>query len=134
MTRSVTECRAGSARARVRATAVVCSVAPHDADGLDFLAWMGQDNVEEFGLALEGAGGCVPTPSNSLLRWARPNHGDAAAGNRPQLGQIQGPVSLWQGGEDLMVPFSHGQWLAEHIPASRRTSRPAGGTCPINVG
>ena len=39
---------------RIRAALVVCCVAPYEADGLDFLAGMGQDNVDEFGLALEG--------------------------------------------------------------------------------
>jgi pimeloyl-ACP methyl ester carboxylesterase len=39
---------------RVIAVAVVGSVAPYGADGLDFLAGMGEENVEEFGAALEG--------------------------------------------------------------------------------
>src|SRR5687768_6477629 len=39
---------------RIRAALVVCCVAPYAADGLDFIAGMGQDNVDEFGLALEG--------------------------------------------------------------------------------
>jgi pimeloyl-ACP methyl ester carboxylesterase len=30
--------------------------------------------------------------------------------------EIDSPVTLWQGDADLMVPFTHGQWLAETIP------------------
>lgn len=39
---------------RVIAAAALASVAPYDADGLDFLAGMGEDNVEEFGAAAAG--------------------------------------------------------------------------------
>lgn len=39
---------------RVIAAATVASVAPYAADGLDWLAGMGQDNIDEFGSALEG--------------------------------------------------------------------------------
>jgi pimeloyl-ACP methyl ester carboxylesterase len=38
----------------VAAVASLASVAPHDAGGLDWLAGMGQTNIEEFGAALEG--------------------------------------------------------------------------------
>jgi pimeloyl-ACP methyl ester carboxylesterase len=39
---------------RVVAAAALASVAPYDADGLDFLHGMGEQNVEEFGVIFEG--------------------------------------------------------------------------------
>ncbi|WP_112238774.1 alpha/beta fold hydrolase [Kribbella monticola] len=39
---------------RCRAAATVAGVAPYDADGLDWLAGMGEDNVVEFGAAANG--------------------------------------------------------------------------------
>jgi pimeloyl-ACP methyl ester carboxylesterase len=39
---------------RVAAVATIASVAPADADDLDFTAGMGEGNIAEFGLALEG--------------------------------------------------------------------------------
>lgn len=30
--------------------------------------------------------------------------------------EITVPTFLWQGSEDLMVPFAHGQWFARHLP------------------
>ena len=32
------------------------------------------------------------------------------------LSEIDVPTSVWQGSEDLMVPFAHGRWLATHVP------------------
>ena len=32
------------------------------------------------------------------------------------LSDIDVPTSVWQGSEDLMVPFAHGRWLATHVP------------------
>ena len=40
---------------RIRAVATIASVAPYPADGLDYLDGMGNENVEEFGAALESA-------------------------------------------------------------------------------
>ncbi len=35
------------------------------------------------------------------------------------LDEISVPTMIWQGSDDLMVPFSHGQWLAARLPAAR---------------
>ena len=32
--------------------------------------------------------------------------------------EISVPTFLWQGDADLMVPFAHGRWLADHVPGA----------------
>ncbi len=32
------------------------------------------------------------------------------------LSEVTAPTALWQGSEDLMVPFAHGQWLSSRVP------------------
>jgi pimeloyl-ACP methyl ester carboxylesterase len=36
-----------------------------------------------------------------------------------ELSEIKVPVLLYQGDEDKMVPFGHGQWLAAHLPQEK---------------
>ena len=140
---------------------VIAGVAPYDADGLDFMAGMGEQNVAEFGGALEGEDGLrsfleaelpgmqqadgpglieamsslLPDVDRALLT---DEFGEALSANireglrtgvdgwldddlaftRPwgfDLGAITVPTALWQGTEDLMVPFAHGLWLADHV-------------------
>lgn len=42
------------------ATACIAGIAPHDADGIDWMEGMAPENVHEFGLALEGKHALVP--------------------------------------------------------------------------
>jgi pimeloyl-ACP methyl ester carboxylesterase len=147
---------------RVRGVLCIAGVAPYAAEGLDFLAGMGDDNIEEFGAALEGEhtlrpwldaqrpemleltadavadslGNLVPPVDVAVLTgefaedlasefrqalsvgvdgWLD----DDLAFTRPwgfELADIAVPTYLWQGSDDLMVPFAHGRWLAGRIP------------------
>jgi pimeloyl-ACP methyl ester carboxylesterase len=149
---------------RVRGVLCIAGVAPYDADGLEFLDGMGQENHEEFGAALEGE-----VPLRRYLEAARPElleiTGDQIIGQmatllppvdresltgefgdylarefrqsvsigvdgwldddlaftRPwgfDLSAVGVPTYLWQGSDDLMVPFAHGTWLAAHLPGA----------------
>ncbi|CAN5688775.1 alpha/beta hydrolase [soil metagenome] len=50
------------------------------------------------------------------------------------LDSITVPVSIWQGRQDLMVPFAHGKWLAANIPSARPRLRPEHGHLSLAVG
>ena len=55
---------------------------------------------------------------------------DDLAFTRPwgfELSDMSVPVAVWQGGEDLMVPFAHGEWLASRIPTAHPRLRPEHG-------
>ena len=50
-----------------------------------------------------------------------------------EVGSIKGPVDIWQGGEDRMVPFAHGQWLAGHVGSARAHLMPEHGHLSLAV-
>ncbi len=144
------------------AVLVISGVAPYGAAGLDWTAGMGEDNVAEFGLALEGedrlrpylleqreelkdvtADGIVASLETLLPEVDRAaltgEFGEDLAASfhvglrlgvdgwldddlafaKPwgfDLAEVTVPSALWQGSEDLMVPFAHGQWLSSRVP------------------
>lgn len=163
-----------------RAALVIASVAPYESDGLDFLAGMGSDNIEEFGAAVQGedalrayldqeregmigvsieaimvgmasllppadraamtdnvAESLVASTNDALREGVDGWLDDDLAFTAPwgfDLAEIAVPVSLWQGSEDLMVPFAHGQWLVDHLPTARAHLKAGEGHLSVSVG
>jgi pimeloyl-ACP methyl ester carboxylesterase len=149
---------------RCRAAAVLASVAPYSAEGIDFMAGMDQANVEEFGAAIagrnalgallepmlehfqhvtgesvvEGLGTLLPdidkvalsgTFAADMALALRRATESGVAGWRDddlafvehwgfEVGDIAVPVAIWQGRQDRMVPFAHGEWLVAEIPTA----------------
>jgi pimeloyl-ACP methyl ester carboxylesterase len=166
---------------RCLAAASIAGVAPYGADGLDWLAGMGPENVEEFGAALGGEaeltgfldgaagelkavtgadvagslGGLVQAADKAVITGEFAEY--LAAGLRAAVrGGIAGwrdddlafvndwgfslgsrapraPVAVWQGDQDLMVPYAHGQWLAANIQGARVYLLPGEGHLTVRV-
>lgn len=163
----------------VVSAATLAGVAPRAADGLDWLAGMGAENVAEFSAALQGEealelyltpeaealrlvtgadvahalGGLVTDVDRASLTgefaelsarmfreavregyWGWLD--DDLAFTRDwgfRLDTMQTPVTVWQGGQDLMVPFAHGRWLAEHVRGARAELLPNEGHLSLGV-
>lgn len=87
------------------AVLVIAGVAPFDAEGLDWLAGMGQDNLEEFGAAIKG-----PEPLRNLLQSLRVVLKDVSpsqivASLENLLPEVDRAVITDEFGEDLAASF-----------------------------
>jgi pimeloyl-ACP methyl ester carboxylesterase len=147
---------------RLVAAATLAGVGPWNAEGLDWLAGMGEGNLKEFDLVLAGEEALRPalerdragllaataeqlrdemaphlSPTDSealtagLAEYFHSNMAHALAGSVDgwlddnlafvapwgfELSTIDRPVLVVQGGDDLMVPRQHGEWLAANVP------------------
>ncbi|HEY6311987.1 MAG TPA: alpha/beta fold hydrolase [Streptosporangiaceae bacterium] len=156
---------------RCLAAASVAGVAPYGAEGLDWSAGMGPENIAEFKASVQGPaaltefidaeaaglgtvtgeqvaaslGGLISDADKAALTGEFADY--IAAGLRAAVSTgiagwrdddlafvqdwgfwIEGArVTVWQGGQDLMVPFAHGEWLAAHIPGARAHLLPGDG-------
>jgi pimeloyl-ACP methyl ester carboxylesterase len=63
------------------------------------------------------------------LGWDTPP--DAPAGY--PRGTPAAPVAIWQGDQDRMVPYAHGQWLAANIPGARVHLMPGEGHLSLTI-
>jgi pimeloyl-ACP methyl ester carboxylesterase len=63
---------------RVRGTALIASVAPYPAEGLDYLAGMGAENVEEFEAALAGPDALIPFKERAHPQFRDMSPGEVA--------------------------------------------------------
>jgi len=182
---------------RCLAAASIAGVAPYPARGLDWLAGMGPENVDEFGAATAGEakltefldraavtfgaltgasvaeslGGLVIEADKAALTgeyadyiasalraalnsgiagwrdddlafvkdwgfslgWDTPPAAPPAAPAGYPRGTSAAPVAIWQGDQDQMVPYAHGQWLAANIPGARVHLMPGEGHLSLTV-
>lgn len=64
---------------RCAAAVSLAGVAPYGADGLDWMAGMGPENVEEFGLAIKGEAALTPWLQEQVKALSQVSAGDVAA-------------------------------------------------------
>lgn len=150
---------------RCQAAVSLAGVAPFEAEDLDWMAGMAEENVEEFTTVLKGEETLRPyllayaehfsqvssedvevslagllsdvdrdaltdELSEMMARSLRQAAEDGVEGWIEDdlafakswgfdLSSIEVPVGVWQGRQDRMVPFAHGEWLQSNIKTSR---------------
>ena len=159
---------------------MIAGVAPYEAEGPDWTAGMGEENVVEFSATLHGEDQLrsyllgareqlkdvttadivafletvLPDVDRAVLTGEVGE--DIAANFREAvrtgvegwleddvafvrswgfgLEEISVPTMIWQGSADLMVPFSHGRWLASHLPGASAHLEEGEGHLSVGLG
>jgi len=162
------------------AVLVIAGVAPYGAEGLDWLAGMGEENIVEFSAALDGEDRLRPYLLLAREQLKAATAADIVASLETllpdvdravltgefgedlvanfheamrtgvegwfeddmaftrswgfELAEISVPAMIWQGSADLMVPFSHGQWLASQLPGASAHLEEGEGHLSVGLG
>ena len=125
---------------RCIAVATIGGVAPYDAEDLDFLAGMGPENIEEFGLAVEGRDALVPflvAQADPLSRTDAAGIIEALGGLLPAIDRdaLTGPVAEWMV-SSFQRAVIHGidGWLDDDLAFTRDWGfAPADLTVPVAI-
>ena len=94
------------------ATVSIAGCAPHPADGIDWFAGMAEENVAEFGLALQGEGALAPSLEASAHAFATIQPANLAASfggllSEVDKAQVTGEFAEWLA-KTLRVGMAHG--------------------------
>jgi len=93
---------------RVAAVLVIAGVAPYEAGGLDFLAGMGEDNIVEFGKALEGETALRPYLEGERAQLCQATPADIVAAIGSLLPAVDRAVLDEEFGEDFAATMHEG--------------------------
>jgi len=101
----------------VTAAASLASFAPIDADGLDYFAGMGQDNIDEIQLYLTDEAAARAKTDQDCERWLAMSPDDLRAGMASSLTPVDAAVLTGElatfmafSGKEALAPGSQGPW------------------------
>ena len=86
----------------------IAGVAPYDAEGLNFLEGMGQQNIDEFGLALQGEEAIRPSNEAEAVGLRNTDAAGLIEGMATLLPDVDRAVLTAEFGEDMVANFAEG--------------------------